>query len=290
MKKTVLTLALSLISFATFAAEVAGGSSTPNLVQSGKSNLFGSERAGLFFNNNSSTVIDLAGGPVAQSNSSVGRPADANGKNYIKGKDVNILAGILLGDTKIGQTWKNDVAYNGQTTSINSVRQMIVPPLPIIPNFGGLVIGKVQGSAVYFGEWSPKGANFADVVSTDLNMSSASRTVWFSGENPTKTMPTLVNAQYNVVGINQHNPESPNVYTGVLTATYGGGSGKLEGALTRSGSATLDFNGTAINSNGSFAKSDQISGQFYNNAKALAGIHTAGAGVQDDVAFGGARK
>ncbi|MFD2447864.1 hypothetical protein ACFSQE_04975 [Vogesella fluminis] len=123
----------------------------------------------------------------------------------------------MMGDTKIAQVWKNNVSYNGDTTSINSVRQMIVPPAlvsSIMPNFGGLVIGKVEGSNVYFGEWSPKGSNYAVEVSTDLNMGSAQHTAWYVGENPTTTMPTLVNAKYNVVGINQHNPESPNVYKG----------------------------------------------------------------------------
>ncbi|MNI49469.1 hypothetical protein D3C73_1040810 [compost metagenome] len=123
-------------------------------------------------------------------------------------------------------------------------------------------------------------------------MGSADRTVWFSGENPTTNMPNLVNAQYNVVGINQHNPENPNLYTGVLTANYSttAGSGNLGGALTRSGSAALDFTGTTINNVGAFTRDTTINGQFYNNANALAGIHTGGAGVQDDVAFGGARQ
>lgn len=291
MKKQILALAIAsaLTSVSAVAATVAGGSSDASKVAPGQSNLFGSNNAGLSFAG-SSTVIDLAGGPVAQSNSAIARGPEANGKTYLKGSDVNFLAGIVLGNTRIAQVWKNDVAFNGDTTSINSVRQMIVPPLPFMPDFGGLVIGKVEGSAVYFGEWAPKGANYTDLASTDLNMGSADRTVWFSGENPTTSMPTLVNAQYNVVGINQHNPESPNVYTGVLTANYAAGAGTLGGSLTRSGSTALDFTGTTINNLGAFSRDTTISGQFYNNANALAGIHKAGAGVQDDVAFGGARQ
>ena len=280
-----------LASSPALAATVIGGSTDSGAVAAAQSNLFGSNNAGLKFNAGS-TVIDIAGGPVAQSNSAIARGPDSNGKTYIKGSDVNFLAGIVLGNTKIAQTWKNDVSYNGQTTTINSVRQMIVPPLPFMPDFGGLVVGKVEGSSVYFGEWAPKGANYTDVASTDLNMGSASRTAWFSGENPTTSMPTLVNAQYNVVGINQHNPESPNVYTGTLTANYSAGSGTLTGSLDRTGSTSLNFNGTTIASNGSFSKtsgaSNVIEGQFYNNANALAGIYK-GSTAQDHVAFGGAR-
>lgn len=295
MKKQILALAIatSLASVPAVAATVAGGSSDLAKVAPGQSSLFGSGNAGLFFNNDTSTVIDLAGGPVAQSNNAIARGPEANGKTYLKGKDINWLAGILLGDTKIAQVWKNDVSYNGDTTSINSVRQMIVPPLPFMPDFGGLVIGKVEGSAVYFGEWAPKGPNYTDLASTDLNMSSAARTVWYSGENPTTSMPTLVNAQYSVVGINQHNPENPNVYKGVLTANYTTGQKTLAGSLTRSGSAALDFNGTTINgTGGTFSNGSTISGQFYNNANALAGIHKGSSitAVQDDVAFGGARQ
>lgn len=293
MQKQALAIAIvmTLGSTCAMAASVVGGSSAPAKVAPGQSNLFGTGNAGLSFAG-SSTVIDIAGGPVAQSNNAIARGAESNGKTYLKGQDVNFLAGIVLGDTKVAQVWKNNVSYNGDTTTINSVRQMIVPPLPFMPDFGGLVIGKVEGSAVYFGEWAPKGANYAALASTDLNMTSADRTVWFSGENPTTSMPTLVNAQYNVVGINQHNPESPNVYTGVLTANYvaNGSNNFLSGSLTRSGSTALSFTGTKIDSNGSFSRAGDISGQFYNNATALAGIHTGGVGVQDDVAFGGARQ
>ncbi|AHA20440.1 hypothetical protein PA1R_gp4533 [Pseudomonas aeruginosa PA1R] len=286
-----LAIATSLLSLSSVAATVTGGSSDAGKVAAKQSNLFGSGNAGLSFNG-SSTVIDLAGGPVGQANKAIARGPESNGKTYLKGKDVNFLAGVVLGDTRIAQVWKNNVSFNGDTTTINSVRQMIVPPLPFMPDFGGLVIGKVEGSAVYFGEWAPKGANYTDVASTNLNMGSSSRTVWFSGENPTTSMPNLVNAKYNVVGINQHNPENPNAYTGVLTANYavGGSNNRLTGNLDRSGSASLGFDNVVINHNGTFGNAGNVSGQFYNNAGALAGIHRAGAGVQDDVAFGGARQ
>lgn len=293
MQKQALAVAIvmALGSASAMAATVVGGSSNPAKVAAGQSNMFGSNNAGLSFYG-SSIVLDLANGPVAQADQAIGLGPDPSGHSYLKGKDVNFLAGVLLGDTKIAQLWRNSIVFNGDTTKINSIRQMIIPPLPFMPDFGGLVIGKVEGSAVYFGEWAPKGANYAALASTDLNMTSADRTVWFSGENPTTSMPTLVNAQYNVVGINQHNPESPNVYTGVLTANYAanGSSNFLSGSLSRSGSTSLNFANTAISSSGSFTNNSNINGQFYNNANALAGIHTGGVGVQDDVAFGGARQ
>ena len=231
------------------------------------------------------------GGPIAQSNNAINRGPDASGNYYLKGSDINFLAGLILGNTQIAQVWRNDVVYNGDTTTINSVRQMIVPPLPFMPDFGGLVIGKVDGSPVYFGEWAPKGPNYSAPDNADLNMSSADRTVWYVGENPTTSMPTLVSAQYNVIGINQHNPENPSVYQGVLTANYGSGGGYLNGSITR-GSDAVDFGAgaTLISANGSFTNGSSISGHFYGSqAEALAGIYT-GATVQDHVAFGGARK
>ncbi|CAM3740469.1 Slam-dependent surface lipoprotein [Castellaniella denitrificans] len=272
------------------AATVLGGTSNAANVNPASSTLFGSGNAGLIFNGGSA-AIDLAGGPVAQSNNAISRGPDASGNYYLKGSDINFLAGLILGNTQIAQVWRNDVVYNGDTTTINSVRQMIVPPLPFMPDFGGLVIGKVDGSPVYFGEWAPKGPNYSAPDNADLNMGSADRTVWYVGENPTTVMPTLVNAQYNVVGINQHNPENPSVYQGVLTANYGSNGGHLDGSITR-GTDVVDFgtNATAITSTGAFSNGSSISGHFYGSqAEALAGIYT-GATAQDHVAFGGARQ
>lgn len=272
------------------AATVLGGTSNAANVNPASSTLFGSGNAGLIFNGGSA-AIDLAGGPVAQSNNAISRGPDASGNYYLKGSDINFLAGLILGNTQIAQVWRNDVVYNGDTTTINSVRQMIVPPLPFMPDFGGLVIGKVDGSPVYFGEWAPKGPNYSAPDNADLNMGSADRTVWYVGENPTTSMPTLVSAQYNVVGINQHNPENPSVYQGVLTANYGSNGGHLDGSITR-GTDVVDFgtNATAITSTGAFSNGSSISGHFYGSqAEALAGIYT-GATAQDHVAFGGARQ
>ncbi|SDI73592.1 Slam-dependent surface lipoprotein [Billgrantia gudaonensis] len=283
------------------AADVAGGSSDPDNVETGGSTLFGSGDAGLKLAG-SSAYIDLAGGPIAQSNNAISRGADGLGNYYLKGEDINFLAGLIMGDTKIAQVWKSDVAYNGSTTRINSVRQMIVPPSAVssfMPNFGGLVIGQVDGSSVYFGEWSPKGSGYAAEDSTDLNMSSSERTVWYVGDDAvdSDSMPTAIDATYSVVGIQQTGvgsnlPGSPDVYTGTLAASYASGSGSLSGSIDR-GTDTVDFTGTDILDNGTFTRasgsSQDIEGRFYNGAEALAGIYTGSSGAADDVAFGGSK-
>ncbi|MFD2447865.1 hypothetical protein ACFSQE_04980 [Vogesella fluminis] len=74
MQKTVLTLALAL-SFAgtsAVAATVAGGSTNTATVVAGSSTLFGSGNAGLKLAG-SSAYINLAGGPVTQSNNAIAR-------------------------------------------------------------------------------------------------------------------------------------------------------------------------------------------------------------------------
>lgn len=297
MKQRLLTAA-ALSTLALFAAsasaDVAGGTSNASNVAPAESSFpFTSGKAGLIFNNSGSFAIDLAGGPIQYANSAITRGPNGSGNYYLRGEDIGFLPGLLFGD--IAQVWRNDVVYNGQTTAINSLRQLITPSgilQGLMPNFGGLVIATVPGSPVYFGEWSPKPSGSIPYASTDLNMGSAQRTVWYTGENPTTSMPALTNVQYNVVGINQHNPASPSVYQGVLTASYASGAGSLTGNLTRSGSTTVAFGGdTVITSSGTFANSaNTINGRFYGtNAAALAGIHTGG-GVQDHVAFGGTKQ
>lgn len=294
MKQRLLTVALAsaLGLFAvSAAAQVAGGTSnSANVAPAASSFPFTSGKAGLSFHNGTSTAIDLAGGPIQYANAAIARGPDGSGNTYLRGQDINFLFGLVVGD--IAQVWRNDVVFNGQTTAINSVRQLITPPAllqGLMPNFGGLVIASVPGSPVYFGEWSPKPSGSIAHASTDLNMGSSQRTVWYVGENPTTSMPTLVDAKYNVVGINQHNPASPSVYTGVLNARYGTTSPGLTGSIAR-GSQSINFAGTTIAANGAFTNGSTISGQFYGaNAAALAGIYTGGS-AQDHVAFGGAKQ
>ena len=128
--------------------------------------------------------------------------------------------------------------------------------------------------------------------STDLNMNDGNRTVWFVGENPTTNMPKLVNAKYNVLGINKHTPGKNDFYSGVLTANYGAGKNELSGTISRAGDS-VNFAGTNIRSNGTFDNgkaNEHITGRFYGNgAEALAGIVDR-TGADKDVAFGGAKK
>ena len=115
----------------------------------------------------------------------------------------------------------------------------------------------------------------------------ANRTVFFVGENPTTSMPTLVNAKYNVVGVNKYNPGTgAGITSGVVNASYASGSGSMSGTV-----GSINFAGTAISSNGSFARADgSIKGQFYgSSAQAMAGIYNTG-NAATSVAFGGAKQ
>lgn len=274
MKKLFVMTALSLVTSCAFAATVSGGSSS-TYVQAVPSNLMAVGTAGIAMPTvagataNTSAVVSFKAGPIAQTN------ALLSGYGTTSALITNPGTGVIT-----SQTWKNKAAYN---TEVYAYRQ-IAAPSPGFPQFGGEVIAKVSGAEVYFGEWAPAKSGAQPTNSTDLNLSHANRTVWFVGENPTTSMPALVNAKYNVVGINQYNPgTAAGVTSGVLTANYGSGSGTLAGSV-----GSINFAGTTIAANGSFARSNQIKGQFYgNNAEALAGIYTSGT---TKVAFGGAKQ
>ena len=145
---------------------------------------------------------------------------------------------------------------------------------------------------VFFGEWAPRKNGTAPDNSTDLNMGSSQRTVWYVGENPTQNMPRLVNARYNVLGVNQHTPGRNDFYTGVLTANYGAGKNELSGSISRPGDS-VNFADTKIDHRGTFDNykaNEHITGRFYGSgAEALAGIVDR-AGVDKDVAFGGRKQ
>ena len=103
-------------------------------------------------------------------------------------------------------------------------------------------------------------------------------------------MPTSLEASYKVAGIRQTGvgtnlPYDPNLYIGVLTASYQAGraSNPLTGNLSRVGDPTVAINAD-IKSDGRFVGADN-NGRFYNDAAALAGIYTGG-GVGDHIAFG----
>lgn len=309
MKKSTLTLAIMALvgSGAAFAASpnVQGGSSDTSGVETGKSNhtLFKGNNSGVALNG-ASSYIDLAGGPVNGSNNAI----DDHGNGAIMTPaDMGLFGGL-----SVAQVWKADASVNGGGSTyanfaINSVRQ--ITTLSFAPQFGGLVIGQVGanstgtaadpavplsvGNGVYFGEWAPRATGTPPQDSTDLNMASNYRTVWYVGDNAVKATPDLVNAEYNVIGIRQTGegtnlPGSPELYTGVLAANYCSScSNKLTGSITR-GSDSVNFTNAnvAIQASGGFSGND-ISGKFYNNAEALAGIYTGGTSAADHVAFGG---
>ena len=218
--------------------------------------------------------------------------ADVDGKRntrYVTLHDVVPAAGHII-NPRLGQAWYEKRA-NG--TEVYSLRQTTF----LSPEFGGLVVAKVpglkDGNNVYFGEWAPREALPAR-NSTDLNMNSRQRSAWYAGDNPITDMPRLVNVKYNVLGVSKHTPGRNDFFTGVLTANYGDGSGKLSGELTR-GSERIDFKDTYILSHGKFSnvpsagpREYDINGRFYgNNAEALAGTVSNRASGDADISFGG---
>lgn len=289
-----------------------GGSSELKNVEPGQSDAipFGAGKAGLRFVNggNWSASINLQNGPVqhirAKYNDRNKTPIPINGTDpsanvngtrnpqYLTLHDVVPVLGNWFINPRLGQVWYENRAHN---TEVYSVRQMANPIIPAAPKFGGLVIAKVpgmgEGNNVFFGEWAPRKGNPPD-NSTDLNMADGKRTVWYVGDNPTRNMPKLVNAKYNVLGVNKHTPGRNDFYTGTLTANYGTGSGSLTGSISRPGDS-VNFAGTNIRSNGTFDNgkaNEHITGRFYGNgAEALAGIVNR-AGADKDVAFGGRRQ
>ena len=246
-------LALAVLLTATFssayAVNVEGGSSKLNLIEPKTSDSlpFGSGAAGIKVStgNGLSNSINLQAGPAQRIRTKYGN-APINGSNqnanvngaanprYLTPGDVNPVLG-WFSSKKLGQVWYEKRANN---TEVFSVRQMADPLLPIAPKFGGMTFAKVPTAAtnVFFGEWAPRKGNSNQIAnSTDLNMNDGNRTVWFVGENPTANMPKLVNAKYNVLGINKHTPGKNDFYTGVLTANYGTGKNELAGTISRAG-------------------------------------------------------
>lgn len=301
MKKSMIALAAMALLGSGAAMAASGGSSNTANVAVGNSNhaLFGGGNAGLKFENSLLGFIDIAKGPVNGSNTAI---ASKGQGAIMTGADAGAPVSI-----DIAQVWNASATQGTSKFMINSVRQ--VNTFFLAPQFGGLVIGQVAdasgtplaiGSGVYFGEWAPRAAGTPPADSTNLNMASNSRTVWYAGDNPTTTMPTLTNATYNVIGIQgvgtaaDNLPTAPKLYRGTLTANYGGGSGTLAGSITN-GTNTVNFAGTTIGSTGKFGNGTggvgvpgTIEGQFYNNASALAGIYKGGTAASH-VAFGGSR-
>ncbi len=287
-QKLAIVSAFLLASASSFAAPVAGGASKEFVIANQASTLMAPGEAGISMPGkdpystdpaDQSGVVSFKSGPLWQTNQVLG---GADGNGYIQ---------MPLG-TNIAETWRHTITSGiAAGTQIYAYRQLN-NPLPFYPHFGGEVVAKVSGQEVYFGEWAPRIAGTPPASSTDLNLSHADRTVFYTGENPTTAMPNLVNAKYDVVGVNQYNPGTQaGISKGTLTANYGGGTGTLAGLV-----GTVLFNGTTIASDGTFAKNfsgstAKIEGQFYGAAAdALAGIYHGTSGGSGDMAFGGAKQ
>ena len=311
--KTMLATVL-LASFGIASAGIAGGSSNQAHVRDGESDImpFGSGDPGLSLSNDGnafSFYVNLENGPVTKINRKFGG-TPINGHNnwygnadgtrnpqHLRAADVFLPLSLFVREP-LGQVWYEKRHNNTEVYSVRQMAELSSSGIAAkIPKFGGLVIAKVPGMPregnVFFGEWAPRKNGTAPDNSTDLNMGSSQRTVWYVGENPTQNMPRLVNARYNVLGVNQHTPGRNDFYTGVLTANYGAGSGSLAGSISRPGDS-VNFAGTRIDHRGTFNNgehaADKITGRFYGSgAEALAGIVDR-AGVDKDVAFGGRRQ
>ena len=311
--KTMLATVL-LASFGIASAGIAGGSSNQAHVRDGESDImpFGSGDPGLSLSNDGnafSFYVNLENGPVTKINRKFGG-TPINGHNnwygnadgtrnpqHLRAADVFLPLSLFVREP-LGQVWYEKRHNNTEVYSVRQKAELSSSGIAAkIPKFGGLVIAKVPGMPregnVFFGEWAPRKNGTAPDNSTDLNMGSSQRTVWYVGENPTQNMPRLVNARYNVLGVNQHTPGRNDFYTGVLTANYGAGKNELSGSISRPGDS-VNFADTKIQSDGTFNNgryaADKITGRFYGNgAEALAGIVDR-AGVDKDVAFGGRKQ
>ena len=248
-KQTLLAATLCGV-FGVAAAGPVGDSSNKKVVSPKESDSqpFGKGKAGLAFSTDNghswSNSINLENGPVKHigikykqgtqkvpinGNDPYANVDGTRNPHYLTLKDVKPVIGWFY-NPPLGQVWYENRHNN---TEVYSVRQMAEPAIPAAPKFGGLVIAKVPGmngndGNVFFGEWAPRKGNPLQ-NSTDLNMADGKRTVWYVGDNPTRNMPKLVNAKYNVLGMNKHTPGRNDFYTGTLTANYGTGSGSLTG-------------------------------------------------------------
>lgn len=283
LQKFALASALVLASASSMAADPIGKSSS-TYIKVGSSTFQGTQQAGVGFPSTNppaagttAAISSLTGGPIAQTNLAY---ANGSGPDYFI--EFNMGGSVL----RMAQTWRNLSAPNG--TEIYTWRQISDPVGENRPHFGNTSIAKVSGHEVYFGEWVPKATSPVYGSSTNMvGQDDSLRTVFFVGENPTTSMPTLVNAKYDVVALKQYNPGTQaGVHTGVLNVNYSGGSGTIAGSLA---GVNLSAN---ISSNGSFnnGANGTTHGQFYGtNASAVAGYYN-GVGPNNDFAFGGTKR
>lgn len=156
-------------------------------------------------------------------------------------------------------------------------------------NLGVFAFAKVGSQDVWFGEWHAR---------TDTAEGLATHTVYFIGDGADTSVPTSGTAIYSVVGLNNYS--AGNQLTGTFTANFA--TARLTGSIQNASGFAVNIGTATINSNASIsgsnaiarqsgtavASSGAVSGQFYANQAALAGIVDF-AGVQHDTAFGGTR-
>ncbi|TAA12199.1 hypothetical protein EA658_11315 [Pseudoxanthomonas winnipegensis] len=157
-------------------------------------------------------------------------------------------------------------------------------------NLGVFAFSQVGSQDVWFGEWYSRKDN-AEGLDT--------HTVYFVGANPDTSVPTSGTASYSVVGLNDYSVG--NQLNGTFTANFG--TGRLTGSIQNSAGFAVNIGAATINSDASIsgttatarqsgsvvASGGAVSGQFYANQSALAGIADF-AGVKYDTAFGGAKQ
>jgi hypothetical protein len=157
-------------------------------------------------------------------------------------------------------------------------------------NLGVFSFAKVGSQDVWFGEWNSR-KDTADGLAT--------HTVYYIGDNADTSVPTSGTATYNVAGIN--NFSGANLLSGTFTANFA--TAKLTGTIANSAGFSVNIGSANINSNASIsgttavalqsgaavATGGAVSGQFYSNQTALAGMATF-ANNQYSTAFGGTKK
>lgn len=159
-------------------------------------------------------------------------------------------------------------------------------------NLGVFAFAQVGSQDVWFGEWYSRKDNAEGL---------ATHTVYYIGDNADTSVPTTGSATYNVAGINNYSGTGTgNLLSGVFTANFA--TSKLTGSISNSAGYEVNVGLANINSDASISGSTAIakqsgstvatggavSGQFYSNQTALAGIATF-TNNKYDTAFGGTK-
>ncbi|MEE7546645.1 transferrin-binding protein-like solute binding protein [Xanthomonas sp. Kuri4-1] len=201
------------------------------------------------------------------------------------------LAGVAVNSTGLN----NPVDFNGLSSYGGTGAVKVLNfPYSGAPNshdsLGVFAFAQVGSQDVWFGEWYSR---------KDTTDGQGTHTVYFMGDRADTSVPTSGTASYAVVGLNNYS--AGNQLTGTFNANFG--TGRLTGSIQNAAGFAVNIGTATINGNASISGSNAIarqsgtvvatdgavSGQFYANQTALAGIADF-AGVQHDTAFGGAKQ